>query len=52
MSVCASCNKEIRVCEACGGLVCSDGCVDRADDGCTCEEGEFENEDDDEEEEW
>lgn len=33
----------ISVCDKCGGNICSDGCVDRDEDGCTC--GEFASKD-------
>lgn len=40
MATCGSCHKEIRICDNCGGLICEEGCIDRAEDGCTCEEEE------------
>ena len=53
MPICGSCGKDIRVCDLCGGLICSDDCKDREEDGCMCEEEELmEGENDDEEEEW
>lgn len=38
MNTCATCQKSIRVCEECGGLICSPDCIDRAEDGCLCDE--------------
>ncbi len=53
MAVCGSCNTDMRVCATCGGVMCTDGCIDRIDDGCTCEEEDVKvkDADDDEEEE-
>ncbi len=35
---CGACSVAIRTCDQCGGLICSPGCPDRAEDGCTCGE--------------
>ena len=44
MTVCGSCNVEMIVCEKCRGKTCIPGCIDRIDDGCTCEEDEDDGE--------
>jgi hypothetical protein len=33
---CGACGVEIKTCETCGGKMCTDGCADRAEDGCKC----------------
>ncbi|UPA22716.1 hypothetical protein K8942_00690 [Candidatus Peribacteria bacterium] len=33
---CGACGLAIETCPDCGGLICSDGCPDRAEDGCVC----------------
>jgi hypothetical protein len=38
MNICGACSMEVMVCPECGGKMCSPGCPDRADDGCTCME--------------
>ncbi len=38
MNTCQTCHRQIRVCEDCGGLICSADCPDRAEDGCLCDE--------------
>jgi hypothetical protein len=36
MKSCGACGEPMRGCNECGGLLCSPGCADRAEDGCTC----------------
>ncbi len=51
MSVCGACHREIRICDTCGGLLCAPECIDRLEDGCTCEEEDVEGDEGESEEE-
>lgn len=42
---CEACGMVIEICEECGGKICSEGCEDRIEDGCSCD---GEDDDDDE----